>query len=127
MRYALLFCLILSLAACASAGNSRLKAMPQSDLLAQLKEGETTKAQVESMLGSANSISFTDSGNEIWTYSYSKATPRATNFIPYASIIQSGANVKTTELVILFDNNGVVRKRTMHDANTVFTKGLIVN
>ena len=127
MRYALLLCLIFSLTACASAGNTRLKAMPQPDILAQVREGETTKAQIEAMFGSANSVSFTDSGNEIWTYFYSKATSHAINFVPYANIVSRGADVETKELIILFDTNGVVRKRTVRDTTTVVKSGIVVD
>jgi hypothetical protein len=115
-------CLFLS--ACASSGNPKLKQMDQGALLAQTQEGTTTKAQVEALLGPANGISFTDSLNEIWIFHHSKMTPHATNFIPYAGIFSSGHDTVTKELVIVFNPEGVVIKRTMREATTVQKAGI---
>jgi outer membrane protein assembly factor BamE (lipoprotein component of BamABCDE complex) len=127
MRRLLHFILIpacLFLVACASSGNPKLKQMEQGELLAQIQEGTTTKAQVEALLGPANGVSFTDSLNEIWTYSHSKMTPHASNFIPYASIFASGQDTVTKELVVVFNQEGVVIKRTMREATTVQKMGI---
>lgn len=60
-----------------------------------LDAGASTKAQVVAMLGSANVITF-DSGWEVWVYRWPGAerTPRA-----------------ATELVLLFDPGGMLRKK----------------
>lgn len=59
-----------------------------------LRRGGSTKAQVAGMLGPANVIAF-DSGWEVWVYRWPGAqrTPRA-----------------ATELVLLFDRGGLLRK-----------------
>jgi len=99
--------------------------MEQGELLAQIQEGTTTKAQVEALLGPANGVSFTDSLNEIWVFRHSKMTPHASNFIPYANIFSSGHDTVTKELVIVFNPEGVVIKRTMRESTTVQKTGIL--
>lgn len=112
------------LASCATAGNERIKAENQTTIASKLTEGKTTKQEVEANLGSASSVSFTDSGNEIWTYKHARATPNATSFIPIVSIFTRGAEVKTKELIILFDKNGVVTKYTMRETVEEVKQGI---
>ena len=109
---------------CASAGNERMKNQTQSSVASQMTEGTTTKAQVETNLGSPSAVSFTDSGNEIWTYKYAHATSHARNFIPVVNLFTRGADVDTKELVILFNRDSVVTKYTMRESQNVVKAGI---
>ena len=42
---------------------------------------------------------FTNSGNEIWEFDFFRMEPKPTNFIPYVSLIHSGAEGDKKSLV----------------------------
>lgn len=116
--------LIALLAGCATSGNEKLKDHTHSSISQQITEGKTMKNEVTAVLGQPTSVSFTDAGNEIWTYRHARATPQARNFIPFARLISSAADVKTKELVIMFNKNDVVSKYTMRETEEVVKSGL---
>jgi outer membrane protein assembly factor BamE (lipoprotein component of BamABCDE complex) len=64
MKTALLLVLLL-LASCATVGTPISK-----DAFAQIKRGETTKAQVIALLGNPQLVSRTDDGEETFSYHY---------------------------------------------------------
>lgn len=113
-------CVVASLAVallvtgCVSSGNVAMKEQTQQSVDAQIVKGKTTKQDVSKLFGSADNISFTDSGNEVWTYRHSKSKPMARNFIPY-NFFSQGENTQTKELVILFDSKGVVSNYTFRE------------
>ncbi|SFO03885.1 outer membrane protein assembly factor BamE domain-containing protein [Nitrosospira briensis] len=113
------------LAGCATAGNEKLKDHTQSTISQRITEGRTTKNQVIAALGQPSVVSFTDAGNEIWTYKHARATPQAQNFIPLVGLFSSGADVKTKELVVMFNKDEVVSKYTMRETDEVVKSGLI--
>lgn len=102
----------LALAGCASVGNQQLRHETQESLAQKIEKGVSSKADVQARLGSADSTSFTDAGNEIWTYRHIKSTAKAINYIPVANWFAGGANQDKRELVILFDENGIVKNYT---------------
>ena len=114
----------LLLAGCATSGNEKLKDHTQSSISQRITEGKTTKNEVTAALGLPAAVSFTDGGNEIWTYKHARATPQAQNFIPFVGLISSGADVKTKELVLMFNKDGVVTKYTMRETEEVVKSGL---
>jgi outer membrane protein assembly factor BamE (lipoprotein component of BamABCDE complex) len=109
---------------CASGGNERMRDQTQASVSQKIAEGKTGKEEVKEMLGDATSVSFTDSGNEIWTYKHARATPKAQNFIPIVNLFSRGADVKTKELVILFDKNGIVNRYSMRETDDEVKSGL---
>jgi outer membrane protein assembly factor BamE (lipoprotein component of BamABCDE complex) len=112
------------IAGCATSGNEKLKDHTQLSISQQITEGKTTKKEVTAALGQPTTVSFTDAGNEIWTYQHARATPQARNFIPFARLISSAADVKKKELVIMFNKNEVVSKYTMRETEEVVKRGL---
>ena len=129
MKRATLFVVVMGAslvgAGCASVGNEKMRDQTQASMSKQIIEGKTTKSEVEAALGSANAVTFTDAGNEIWRYQYAHATPKARNFIPIVGLFSRGADVTTKELVILFDKNSVVSKYTMRDSKSVINRGIV--
>ncbi|CAE6822373.1 hypothetical protein R70006_06264 [Paraburkholderia domus] len=101
-----------ALAGCASAGNQVLRNADQNQIDQHIVRGKTTKSDVTTFLGAADAVSFTDSGNEIWTYAFAKTTSKAINFIPVVGLLAGGENVDKKTLTILFDDKGVVKKST---------------
>ena len=107
---------VISLTACASSGNRKLQAETQESVSQKLIEGKSTKTDVVRVLVDANTITFTDSGNEVWTYNFTRSKSKAINFVPYVNILCSGSNTQTKRVVVLFDREDVVTRYTMTDA-----------
>ena len=108
-----LFCALFLVAGCASTGNKVLKDETASGVAQKIIKGQTTKDQVRAIYGDPMSTSFTDSGKEIWRYEFVKTHAKATNFIPLVSMFNSGAKGTKKELVVMFDDNGVVKNFSM--------------
>lgn len=81
-------------------------------------------SDVQTSLGNATSVSFTDAGNEIWTYKYERASPQADAFIPIVSLFSRSVDVKTKELIVMFDKSKVVSKFNMREVNNVVKAGI---
>lgn len=103
------------LAGCASSGNKKLQQETEVSMQGKIKEGVTTKAQLKTMLGSPDNVSFTDSGKEIWKYVHAKVKVSGKSFIPFYGLFHNGTNGTKKELTILF-NGDVVEKYTMSES-----------
>lgn len=114
----------LVLTGCVTTGNERMKGQTQESVASKIVEGKTTKAEIIAAYGDATAVTFTDSGNEVWTYTYTRAVPTAQTFIPIVGIFAGGANTTTTGLVILFDRAGIVSKYTMRESHGVMKRGV---
>jgi outer membrane protein assembly factor BamE (lipoprotein component of BamABCDE complex) len=113
------------LGACATSGNVKMKDQTQSSVAQQIVEEKTTKAEIVQAFGQATTVSFTDAGNEVWTYKHSRDVSHVRNFIPYVNMISSGADTTTKELVIMFNKNDVVSKYTMREIQGTANQGII--
>lgn len=116
VQWASLIVLILNLVGCISYGNESLRKESEASVSQKLVEGKTTKADVKQMFGSPISTSFTDSGSEIWNYEMSKMSPDLVNFVPFVGLFGSSSSGTKKLLVILYDDNGVVKKFTMSES-----------
>lgn len=116
---------VISLSACASMGNTALQQETAATLASKITKGQTTQTQIRDMLGSPSSADFTDSGNQIWRYTYAHSKAMGRNFIPYANIFSSGTNIASKELVVFFDKNGVVQNYSMEESKSQSKQGLI--
>ena len=99
----------IAIASCSSKGNQKLAKMNQAQANQILVDGKTTQRQVRSALGDPIQMSYTNSGNEVWTYKFTKSKSKVINFIPYANIIKSGTNDENKEIVIFFDKHQIVK------------------
>jgi len=113
------------LSGCASVGNERIADVSPETVSGQLIKGRTTQANVRELYGDPLKISFTDSGNEQWEYEFSRLYSKPTNFIPYVSLIHSGAEGDKKSLVIFFDKSKVVRQYTISTSKVDISHGLI--
>ena len=103
------------LAACSSTGNKSLKEETQESIDKKFKEGVTTKQDLLEKLGAPFETSFTDSGLEIMKYEFTRFKSKARNFIPY-NFFSRGQDGKKKELVILLDENDVVKRLSMTES-----------
>ncbi|WP_150523428.1 outer membrane protein assembly factor BamE domain-containing protein [Roseibium sediminis] len=110
--------------ACASKGNESLREETETSVAGKLTEGKTTRSQVQQMFGSPFETSFTDSGDEIWTYQFDKLQADAVNFVPIVNSFGSSYSGKRKQLVVLFDRNNVVKRYSMTDSDVSVKSGL---
>jgi len=113
------------LSGCASVGNESIADATPQTVSAQLIKGRTTQGQVREVYGDPAKTSFTDSGNEIWEYDFSRMHSKPTNFIPYVSLIHSGAEGDKKSLVVFFDKSKIVRQYTISSSKVDISHGLI--
>lgn len=116
----------LLVAGCASTGNETLRKETETSVQQKMIEGKTTKAEVKAMFGSPLKTTFTDGGLEIWTYELTKAHADAVNYIPLVGLLGGSASGVKKELVVLFDENDVVKRFSMSES-PVKTKTGIFN
>jgi hypothetical protein len=113
------------LGGCASVGNESIADATPESVSGQLIKGKTTQDQVRGAYGDPAKTTFTDSGNEVWEYDFSRMHAKPTNFIPYVSLIHSGAEGDKKSLVIFFDRSRVVRQYTISSSKVDVSEGLI--
>lgn len=107
--------IVITLAGCASSGNQQLKNETETSVQNKIQEGKTTKAEVKSIFGAPDAVSYTDGGNEIWKYAFAKVKVNGTTFIPFYGLFHNGTNGTKKELTILFQDDKV-QKYTMAES-----------
>ncbi len=100
---------------CASSGNEKLRNENDASLSQKITKGVTTKAQVQTALGPADNVSFSDGGSEIWRYFHVVSTAKGVNFVPVVNLFAAGVDQEKKELVILFEEQGVVKNYTFSE------------
>ncbi|MCP3718940.1 outer membrane protein assembly factor BamE [Paraburkholderia sp. CNPSo 3281] len=113
------------LGGCASAGVQQLKDESATTVGEKITKGKSTKDDVRATFGDPTETSFTDSGNEIWRYRYSHSTAKGINFVPLANIFMSGQDVDKKELVVFFDDKGVVKNFAMQSSKEEVKGGIL--
>lgn len=112
------------LGGCATAGNKVIGETTTASVDAKVVEGKTTMAEVVAAYGVASKKSFTDGGSEIWTYAYAYAKSKPINFVPIVGLFAGGVDVEKKELVILFDKQNVVQRRTFTESSQEVNRGV---
>ena len=113
------------LGGCASVGNESIADATPDSVSGQLVKGKTRQEQVRGIYGDPSKTSFTDTGNEIWEYNFSRMHSKPTNFVPYVNLIHSGAEGDKKSLVIFFDRSKVVQQYTISSSKVDISQGLI--
>ena len=129
MKLLYVFLTLCLLTGCANTGSPVLKKLTESDVNLKILPGKTTRAEVRSMYGSPLKTSYTNSGLEIWVYSYEDTTGlNAANIASKAFTlgVAGTRHVGTKkELIILFNDNYTVRKFNMSEAPIQKGTGLL--
>jgi len=112
------------LGGCASVGNQRIADASVESVSQQVFKGRTTQAEVRALYGDPMKTSFTDSGNEIWEYDFSRLHSKPTNFVPYVNVIYSGAEGDKKSLVLFFDKKKIVQQFTVSTSQVDISQGL---
>jgi len=116
-----------ALAGCAAFGNEKLS---DQTLLAQIKVGETTKEQVQALLGEPTKRVTTRLSGftyEWWHYTHAASTINPLEYLFLVGIFFNGFGMPDTrrELTVFFDPDGIVtnlaQQTTSYDMGTPFT------
>ena len=115
----------LMLVGCANQGSTVLKSITEAEVESKIVVGKTTRDEVRALYGSPLETKYTDSGLEIWTYQYDDTTGLNPENIASAVFTLGLAGSKQVgdrkELVVLFDENNVVKRFNM--SKSPVTKG----
>jgi hypothetical protein len=103
-------------AACMSTGNKSLSTESELTVASKIEEGVTTAEEVKAMYGSPFETTYTDGGSLIWKYRLDDMQADAVNYIPLVNLFGSSMSGTRKELVILFDENDVVRRANMSES-----------
>ncbi|MFT6954479.1 MAG: hypothetical protein ACJAY1_001584 [Glaciecola sp.] len=90
-------------------------------------EGETIKSEVRSIFGSPSETNFTDGGLEIWKYELTDASAGAVSYITIFNLFGSSASGIKKQLVVLFDNEGVIKRYSMSESDHEVKTGFFNN
>lgn len=97
------------LAACTTVGNGRMRTLQPAEAAELLRPGITTRDDAERLLGTGSVLRL-DSGWTTTHYVYRNGLPRALDFVPVVGLFTSALDTPETELVLLFDAQGLLRK-----------------
>ena len=105
---------------CANVGNKSMKNVTEDDIDTSIVAGQTTKAQIQGMFGSPFETTYTDGGLLIWTYRYDDTSALTPETIGSAVLTWGLLGTKSrgtrNELVVLFDENDVVKRFNMSNS-----------
>ena len=105
-------------------GNESLRNETEASVSQKIMKGKTTKTDVKAMFGSPISTSYTDGGLEIFTYTFDTMKLDASSYIPVVGSLGTSASGTRKELVILFDDNDVVKKFNMSESDVGAKSGI---
>ncbi len=109
-------CLLLGISGCATEGTSAIADTTPASASTKLIKGKTTQAEVRQIYGGPVKTSFTDSGNEIWEYEYSRDGNSPLYMLPgVGGMLASSAEVNKKSLVIFFNKQKIVQQYAMNE------------
>ena len=117
----------LVLAGCAGTGNQALRAETEQSVATKLEEGKTTKAEVRNQFGSPAKTEFTDGGLEVWRYEFTNVSADAVSYIPIVNLFGNSASGVKKELVVLFNEENIVRRYSMSESDVAHRTGVFKN
>lgn len=114
----------LFVASCASNGNQTLKTESEVSISSKVQQGVTTAPEIKAMFGSPYETTYTDGGLMIWKYRLDDMRSDAVNYIPIVNWFGSSASGTRKELVVLFDDNDVVKRVNMSESDVKMKTGI---
>ncbi len=120
----MLFLSVVILSGCASTGNQTLKEESEFTVSSKVISGQTTASEIKAMFGSPYETTYTDSGMLIWKFRLDDLKSDAVNYIPIVNLFGSSMSGTRKELVILFDENDVVKRSNMSESDVKTKTGV---
>ena len=121
----LMICALGFLSACVSTGNQTLSTETESSVATKIINNVTTQAEIKAMFGSPYETNFTDGGLEIYTYRLDDLESDVINFVPLLNLFQSSYSGTRKELVILFNDDGTVKRYSMSESDVQQKAGIL--
>jgi outer membrane protein assembly factor BamE (lipoprotein component of BamABCDE complex) len=90
----------------------------------KMTEGKTSKAEVKALFGSPLKTNFTDGGLEIWNFEFTNVSLDAVSYVPIVNLFGGTSSGKKKELVVLFDQSGIVKRYSMSESDVKNKTGL---
>jgi hypothetical protein len=128
-NYIYIFASLLILASCAtgSGGNQTLKNESESSVTTKIINNVTTQSEIKAMFGSPYETTYTDGGMEIWKYRLDDMRADAVNYVPIVNLFGSSFTGTRKELVILFNDDGTVKRNSMSESDVQNKTGMFNN
>lgn len=108
-----------TLTACASSG-----VRVTDDQMSQFREGQTTRQEVITALGSPTMNVRNADGTSALIYSYFEARTRGSTFIPIVGAFVGGADTRQNTVTINFDRDGVMQSYSSTSGETGTATGI---
>ena len=109
---------------CGTSGNESLRSESEISIDQKITEGATTLAEIKAMFGSPLKTTFTDGGLEIWTYELTDSQLDPISYVPILNLFGMTSSGTKKELVVLFDENGVVKTSRMSESDVEMKTGI---
>ena len=116
--------LAMFISACASTGNQTLKNESEVSIASKVQEGVTTAAEIKAMFGSPYETTYTDGGLMIWKFRLDDLRADAVSYIPIVNWFGSSSSGTRKELVVLFDDEDVVKRVNMSESDVKTKTGV---
>ena len=128
-NYIYIFASLLILASCAtgSGGNQTLKNESESSVTTKIINNVTTQSEIKAMFGSPYETTYTDGGMEIWKYRLDDMRADAVNYVPIVNWFGTSFTGTRKELVILFNDDGTVKRNSMSESDVQNKTGMFNN
>lgn len=110
------------LSACAATG-----VKVTDDQVSQFKEGETTRSEVVAALGSPTSTMRHSDGTSTLIYTYAESRTRASTFVPVVGIFAGGVDMRSSQVILDFDENGILVGSTSSEDEFGTASGIAVD
>jgi outer membrane protein assembly factor BamE (lipoprotein component of BamABCDE complex) len=98
--------LLLAVSACLSAGT---QAITDTDTVAKIEAGKSTRADVTALLGYPITASYGKQGQETWHYTCITTYPKPGEFVPVVKAFAPNLQETTRELSVTFNQDGTVK------------------
>lgn len=116
-KFIALITIVIFVSGCVSTGNQTLKTETESSITNKIVNNVTTQSEVKAMFGSPFETKFTDGGLEIYTYRLDDLQSDVVNFVPLLNLFQTSYSGTRKELVILFNDDGTVKRYSMSESD----------
>lgn len=96
-----------------------------SNAVSQIRNGQTTEAEVRRLLGSPDQITRTGDGRTTYLYLFMHAAVKPQSFIPVVSLVGGGVDMHNQFLSVTFGPDGVVRNFVSNEGATEVGTGAL--
>ena len=124
-KFFALIIIAIFISGCVSTGNQTLKTETESSITNKIVNNVTTQSEIKAMFGSPYETKFTDGGLEIYTYRLDDLQSDGVNFVPVLNLFQTSYSGTRKELVVLFNDDGTVKRYSMSESDVQQKAGII--